>query len=49
MQALESIMDFFKCRDYLRLHFGHKWLTHLGVLQMGSKDFVTCFLNEFLF
>jgi hypothetical protein len=30
MQTLESIMDLFKHRDFLGLHFGHIRLTHFG-------------------
>jgi hypothetical protein len=30
MQTLESIMDLFKHRDFLGLHFGHRRLTHFG-------------------
>jgi hypothetical protein len=54
MQALESIRVFFKHIDSLRLHFGHRWLTHLaytfdfGVL-VGFQDFATHFLDESLF
>jgi hypothetical protein len=28
MQALKSISDISKHRDYLGLHFGHKWFMH---------------------
>ncbi len=30
VQALESIMVFFRHRDTLSLHFAHKWLMHFG-------------------
>jgi hypothetical protein len=35
-------------RDFLTLHFGHKWLTILSV-PMGFQEFVTHFLDEALF
>jgi hypothetical protein len=40
-------MDLFKHRDSLRLHFGHKWLTHFGCAN-GFQDFVTHILDETL-
>jgi hypothetical protein len=30
VQVLESIKDLFKHKDFLRLHFGHRWLAHFG-------------------
>jgi hypothetical protein len=45
---LESIKVLSKHINFLGLHFGHKWLTHLGVL-MGFQDFTTHFLDEVLF
>ncbi len=48
MQALESIKDFFKQKDSLKLHFGHKWLTHFGCAN-GLSGLCHDFLDEDLF
>jgi hypothetical protein len=47
VQILESIKDPFKYRDFLGLHFCHKWFTHFGV-PMNFQDFVTHFLDGVL-
>jgi len=44
VQALESIKDVYKHKDFLGLHFGHRWLCILGV-PMGSQNFVTQFFK----
>jgi hypothetical protein len=48
VQALESIGDLSKHKDSLRLHFGHRWLTHFGCVS-GFQNFATHFLDDVLF
>jgi len=51
VQALESIRDLSKHKDSLRLHFGHRWLTHFGCAS-GFQNFATHFthfLDDVLF
>jgi hypothetical protein len=47
VQALESIMDLFMHRDFLGLHFGHKWFMYFGCAS-GFSRLVTQFLVEAL-
>jgi len=37
MQVLESIKDFSRHKFFLRLHFGHKWFTHIGCANGFSR------------
>ncbi len=46
MQALESMKDFSKHRNFLGLHFGHKWFTHFWD-QVLSQD--VAYINDFPF
>jgi len=47
MQVLKSFRDFFKHRNSLGLHFGHRWFMHFRCAK-GFQDFAMHFLDEAL-